>query len=69
MGTADSLHGRLPHQFVQPVQFVCDDHADFLPKVTYKGMGRDIWTVPFEDITAILKVWNAQLHHDVAFCR
>jgi hypothetical protein len=24
--------------------------------VTYKGMGRDIWTVPFDDITQMLRV-------------
>ena len=29
-------------------------------------MGRDIWTVPFENITAILKVWDAHRYHGVA---
>ena len=32
------------------------DNADTPVIVTYKGMGRDIWTVPFDDITAMLKV-------------
>jgi hypothetical protein len=40
------------------MQLAHDDYADFGPAVTYKGMGRDIWTVPFDDITAILKVWS-----------
>jgi hypothetical protein len=59
LGTFDSFYGHIPHQFVQPMQFSYEDHADLVPTVTYKGMGRDIWTVPFENITAILKVWDA----------
>jgi hypothetical protein len=32
------------------------NHADFGLLVAHNGMGRDIWTVPFEDITMMLKV-------------
>lgn len=34
----------------------CSDTADFSVEVTLKGLGRDIWTVPFDDITAMFKV-------------
>jgi hypothetical protein len=50
------------------MRFSYEGYADFVPPVTYKGMGRDIWTVPFDDITAILKVWNAQRYHDIGPC-
>jgi hypothetical protein len=68
MDTSDSFYGHIPHQFVQPMRFSYEGYADFVPPVTYKGMGRDIWTVPFDDITAILKVWNAQRYHDIGPC-
>jgi hypothetical protein len=32
------------------------DHADFVLLVAHNGMGKDIWNVPFEDITMMLKV-------------
>jgi hypothetical protein len=32
------------------------NHANFVLLVAHNGMGRDIWTVPFEDITMMLKV-------------
>jgi hypothetical protein len=32
------------------------DFADAFSKVTRHGMGKDIWNVPFEDITLMLKV-------------
>jgi hypothetical protein len=48
------------------MQLSYDSRADFVPSVTYKGMGRDIWTVSFDDITAILKVWDAHRYHGVA---
>ena len=31
-------------------------HADFDLLVSHNGMGKDIWNVPFEDITMMLKV-------------
>lgn len=32
------------------------EHTDFVVLVAHNGMGKDIWTVPFEDITMMLKV-------------
>jgi hypothetical protein len=32
------------------------------PKVTRHGMGKDIWNVPFEDITLMLKVRSIICH-------
>ena len=34
----------------------CIDHANFMQLVAKSGMGRDIWTVPADNITTMLKV-------------
>lgn len=34
----------------------CADHANFVLPVAKSGMGRDIWTVPADNITRMLKV-------------
>jgi hypothetical protein len=44
-------------------EFYYTDHADFMLLVAQSGMGRDIWTVPAENITRMLKVRGLRPRH------
>jgi hypothetical protein len=59
------FHGTRSNQWVSLVQDSVD-HTNTPIAVTYKGMGRDIWTVPFDDITAILRVRNLSQQRSLA---
>jgi hypothetical protein len=41
----------------------CTNHTDFMLLVAQSGMGRDIWTVPADDITRMLKVCGVRPRH------
>lgn len=54
---ADSFHDNSPNQFVlHSSTLELALLANFSIAVTYTGLGRDIWTVPFDDITLMFKV-------------
>jgi hypothetical protein len=55
MARLDPFHSDRSAQYV-PCLLEYLDKANSLFAVTYKGMGRDIWTVPFDDITQMLRV-------------
>jgi hypothetical protein len=42
----------------------CSNHANFVLLVAKSGMGRDIWTVPADNITRMLKVRGLRSRHD-----
>ena len=53
----DPINGNPPDQFVHYPFLRCPTRcADFPLLVTRVGLGRDIWTVPFDDITMMFKV-------------
>jgi hypothetical protein len=54
----DTIHNPHRDQSVVTTNFIASsiDHADFTLLVAHNGMGKDIWNVPFEDITMMLKV-------------
>ena len=60
--STDSFHGYSSDQFVPSILSI-----SILPvvltiiEVTFTGLGSDIWTVPFDDITMMFKVCSAQL--------
>lgn len=57
----DSVHDDPPDQFVAfPPSPYSARRADSLRIVTYTGLGRDIWTVPFNDITLMFKVTSTR---------
>jgi len=55
--SADSFYDDSPNQYVPcRLRLFVGACADLLPLVTYTGLGRDIWTIEFDNITLMLKV-------------
>jgi hypothetical protein len=53
---ADSLHDDPPNKYVPDLPSLYNTaRADHLPIVTFTGLGRDIWTIEFDNITMMLK--------------
>jgi hypothetical protein len=60
--STDSINGNPPDQFVPCLLLLHHGrYADFPLLVTRVGLGRDIWTVPFDDITMMFKVCSRRL--------
>lgn len=54
----DSFYDHVPNQFVFYLCYLrLSLPADLAQTVIHNGLGRDIWTVPFENITMMFKVW------------
>ena len=51
-----SFDGPPLQKFVARVYWASITHANFISIVEQKGMGHDIWTVEFDDITEMLRV-------------
>jgi hypothetical protein len=57
MGSTHSIHGYSSNQSVPPEPTsLVEPTVDLTHTVTYTGLGRDIWTVPFDDITLMFRV-------------
>jgi hypothetical protein len=55
MARLDPFHRDRSAQYVSLLlEYLNKANPSFV--VTYKGMGRDMWTVPFDDITQMLRV-------------
>jgi hypothetical protein len=63
---ADSINSNPANQSVPcPIPLSPGRCADFPLLVTRVGLGRDIWTVPFDDITMMFKVCSIRSRHSI----
>ena len=62
----NSFNGPPLHKFVPRVYWKFIACANAILTVEQKGMGHDIWTVEFDDITEMLRVCVSQRRHFVS---